>query len=153
MVVGYVLSPSYERTLKRFVASRGLEEHVIFTGSVPRQQVPRYYGAADIFVMLSSAEGGVAEALLEAMSCGKACLASDIPNNRVAAQEGDEVLFVDPADTEAVASAINGLLDEPSRRVDLGRRARRTVMRHFHWDVLAQQMVAVYEKALVAEER
>jgi glycosyltransferase involved in cell wall biosynthesis len=152
MVVGFVLSPSYERALRELVASQGVERHVIFTGPVPRHRLPEYYGAADLFVMLSTAEGGVAEALLEAMSCGRACLASDIPNNRVAAPDGNAVLFVDPDDPQAVAEAINGLLDDPSRCADLGRKARRTVMRHFHWDALAQQMVRVYEKVLAGDK-
>lgn len=150
LVVGFVLSPPYERALKEFVVRHGLEAHVIFAGLVPRQQIPHYYAAADAFVLLSAAEGGVPEVLLEAMSCGKACVASDIPNNRVAAPDGDEVLFVDPDDSEAVAEAISGLLAAPDRKAELGRKARRTVITHFHWDVLAQQLVSVYEKALKA---
>lgn len=148
MVVGYVLSAPYERALRQFVARHGLEAHVIFTGLVPRQQTPEYYGAADVFVMLSTAEGGVAEALLEAMSCGRACVVSDIPNNRTAAPDGHGLLFVDPGDPLAAAEAVSDLLDDAGRRTELGQEARRTVMAHFHWDALAQQMERVYERVL-----
>ena len=147
MIVGPSLSPPYERALKEFVASHGLGAHVIFTGPVPHQQIPQYYAAADLFVLLSTAEG-MPEVILEAMSCGRACVASAIPNNREAAPGGDEVLFVDPDDTQAVAEAINGLLGDPVRREELGLKARHTVLRHFRWEVLAQQMVRVYEKVL-----
>ncbi|MBI1884964.1 MAG: glycosyltransferase family 4 protein [Chloroflexi bacterium] len=150
MLVGNVLSSSYEQALRRSVASRGLERHVIFAGMVPREELPQYYAAAGAVVMLSSAEGGVAEVLLEAMSCGRPCLASDIPNNRAAAPEGDEMLFVDPDDPEAVASAISGLLADPVRSAELGGNARRTILKYFHWDVLARDLVAVYERALAA---
>jgi len=147
MLVGPGDSDAYGRALRGWVTAQGLEGRVLFTGAVPHQELPHYYAAADVFVLLSSAEG-MPEALLEAMSCGLACLASDIPNHREVAATGEELRLVAPGDASAVAEALGDLLADKRARARMGKLARRLVMERFRWEALVGEMETVYTKAL-----
>lgn len=60
--------------------------------------------------------------LLELMAAGCAVVASDVGDIRRTG--GDAVLAVPPGDAEAFTSAVHGLIAEPARAVEFGRRAR-----------------------------
>ena len=152
MFVGPVSSSRYYSQIQELVRSYSFEKHVIFTGSVINTELPKYYALADIFVLPSIAEG-LPGVLLEAMSCGKASIASSIPQNREVAKMGDEVIFVDPFNIEAIAEAINNLLSNPELRKRLGQDARRTVLQYFDWKVVAAQIVEVYQEALKTQPK
>ena len=53
-----------------------------------------------------------------------------------------------PADPEALAAELRGLLDEPRWQRDLGDAARATVAAHFTWDGCGRATVEAYEAAL-----
>jgi glycosyltransferase involved in cell wall biosynthesis len=152
MFVGPVSSSRYYSQIQELVRSYSLDKHVIFTGSVINAELPQYHTLADIFVLPSTAEG-LPGVLIEAMSCGKAAVASSIPQNREVAKRSDEVMFVDPFNTEAIAGAINNLLSNPELRKRLGQDARRTVLQYFDWKVVAAQIVEVYRKAIQGGRR
>ena len=66
----------------RMEASRmGVSERVQFLGTLSQAEIRALFEAADVFVLASLYEGQ-SNALLEAMSAGKAIVASDIPSNR-----------------------------------------------------------------------
>lgn len=46
----------YKKNLEKLVTSLHLEEHVIFTGQIPFEQVSYYYSMADVFVSASQSE-------------------------------------------------------------------------------------------------
>lgn len=151
MFVGPVSSSRYYSQIQGLVHSYSLDKHVIFTGSVVNAELPKYHALADIFVLPSTAEG-LPGVLIEAMSCGKAAVASSIPQNREVAKRGDELMFVDPFNTEAIAEAINNLLSNPELRKRLGQDARRTVLQYFDWKVVAAQIAEVYRKGIQGDE-
>ena len=54
----------------------GVINNVIFTGSVPDEELPEYFRAADVYVT-SSLHEGFCIPILEAMACGKPTIASN----------------------------------------------------------------------------
>jgi len=148
LLVGAVNSSSYYSEIRGLVRSLSLEGSVIFTGPIVNAELPKYHTLADVFVLPSTAEG-LAGVLIEAMSCGKAAVASDIPQNREVAKHGDEVIFVNPNNTQDIAGAINRLLDDSELRRILGQNARRTVLEYFGWKVVAAQIAEVYHEAIL----
>jgi glycosyltransferase involved in cell wall biosynthesis len=98
--------------------------HAVFPGFINQADLPKYYAAADVFVLGSTYEprGTV---INEAMACSLPLVVSD----RMGAI-GDLVLdgenaFVFPAgDTDALAHALQRLADDPELRERMGARSR-----------------------------
>ena len=74
---------------------------------------------------------GCPVALLEAMACGKACIATDVPGSRDIIENEVSGLLVPPEDAEALGDAIRRLAESPDLRQQLGHQARRRVEQHF----------------------
>lgn len=76
-------------------------------GEVPHAQMAALLDEVDVVVNSSLSEGGMANSVLEAMSRGKAVLASDIEGNRSVIEPGvDGLLFADAADFESQAERL-----------------------------------------------
>ncbi len=56
---------------------------------------------------------------------------------------GGGVLY-EPNDAESLARELGGLLEEPGRAAELGRRGRESVVKQFGWDMMAASMVGIY---------
>ena len=97
---------------------------------VDHGRLPSVYTAADVFVLPSFTEGH-AKVLLEAMSCGVPCVASDVGGNRAAIADGRTGLLVDPADADALAAAIERLVTHRDLARRLGEAARRDVVERY----------------------
>jgi glycosyltransferase involved in cell wall biosynthesis len=139
----------YQAQIDEFVRAHSLDDRVIFTGFVrDYADLPAYYNLADVYILLSRSEGNLPKTILEAMSCGRAVIAADIPQNREGARRGDEIVFVDPYDTGAIAAAVNRLLDDPALRQRLGENAHQSTLKYHAPEVIAQGMVRLYEDVL-----
>ena len=64
--------------LKQTAFRLGMEREVIFSGPVPRDDVPAYIDAMDICVLPDSSAFGSPIALFEFMAMGKPCVVSDL---------------------------------------------------------------------------
>jgi glycosyltransferase involved in cell wall biosynthesis len=110
-----------EKKLKMLSYDEGLMGKIIFAGV--QANVTRFLSALDIFAMPSYTEG-CPTALLEAMSSGKAIVASNIMSIREIVRHGVEAILVNPYDIEDLKQAILLLYDNPALRTKLGHNAR-----------------------------
>src|SRR5256712_1268314 len=96
-----------------------------FVSVVEHRRVPRYLADADAFVLPSSTEGHP-KALLEAMSAGVPCIASNVGGNRAIIEQGSTGLLFDVGDPKALADALARVLSdlESARALGGGARAR-----------------------------
>jgi glycosyltransferase involved in cell wall biosynthesis len=104
------------------------------------------YRAADVVVSASEYEG-FGLTLCEGMAAGAAVLAVD--TSSVPEVVGDAGILVARSDPALLADALVGLLGDPARRADLGRRAAARAA-GFTWEATARATRAVYEEALGA---
>jgi glycosyltransferase involved in cell wall biosynthesis len=102
---------------------------------VDHGRLPSIYTAADVFVLPSFTEGH-AKVLLEAMSCGVPCVASDVGGNRAAIADGRTGLLVDPVDPGALADAIERLVTDRDLARRLAEAARRDVVERYDLDTM-----------------
>lgn len=102
---------------------------VVVTGTVP--DVRPYLAHADVVVAPLRVARGIQNKVLEAMAMARAVAVSTDSATGLAGEPGAAYLTAGTAD-EFVA-AVDGLLADPARRVDIGAVARRTVETHYSW--------------------
>jgi glycosyltransferase involved in cell wall biosynthesis len=117
-----------EPKLREYVKKTKIEASVIFCGA--RGDIRSILSALDIFVLPSYVEG-LSTSLLEAISCGRAIVCSDIAANREVLTSGQEALFVDPNDSDSIKEAIELLATDAEVRSELSHRAK---VRSYEYD-------------------
>lgn len=130
------------RRLKAMAEGLGLNGQVLFLGSRPQAQLPRYYSAADLFVLPSHYES-FGMAALEAMACGAPVVASRAGGLSCIVKEGHSGLLVPNGNPEALAAAMGTLLSRRELRLELGWQGAREALA-FGWPRVTAQMVALY---------
>ena len=111
-----------------------------FVPVVEHGRVPAFLTAADAFVLPSHTEGHP-KILLEAMSAGVPCIASDVGGNRAIIEPEVTGLLFDLRDPGALAGALARVLDDPARARELGERARaRAVERYDLTRLVAEEI-------------
>ena len=128
-----------EKELKNRVALTNQCSRIRFLGF--RKDVPDLLAAADIFVLPSISEG-LPMGLLEAMASNCACIVTDIglpvENERTG-------IVVPPADANALASAIQRLMDDKELRRCIAKNARKFVEKNCDWNKITRKLTKIYE--------
>ncbi|WP_174591724.1 glycosyltransferase family 4 protein [Methanocella conradii] len=106
--INYPHDDEYKK-LRKIVVANGLEENVIFTGSVDDVDLPDYFRAADIYVT-SSVHEGFCIPLIEAMACGKPVIGSAC--TAIPETIGEGGIVFSPCDEQALAQLIVRILDD-----------------------------------------
>ena len=149
LLAGKPLDQEYQRSLLVQVRALNLEPRVHFLGEIT--DIPALLAEADMFVLPTWGRWrmeGCPVALLEAMACGKACIATDIPGARDLIQPGQSGLIVPPEDADAIATAIRRLIQDLDLRGRLGRAARDRVERHFTIEKEVARHTVMYAQLL-----
>lgn len=131
--------------LARQAREAGIEQSVSFVGESDR--VPDYLRAADGFVLPSVSEG-LSNALLEAMSCGLACVVTDSAGARNVIQDGRNGRLLGDETPSGLAALLVGLAERHDEREALGLAARATVEASFGLDSVARRYAALYDSLL-----
>ncbi len=111
-------------------------------------EVARWLQAADLYVHPSRADT-FPSGVLEALACGTPVVASRVGG--IPEQVRDETgVLVDPGDPAALASAIESLLADPSRRGQMSAAAAEDARTRFSLDRQVDAYVALYGELLAA---
>ncbi|MEY2490714.1 MAG: hypothetical protein QOC70_2656, partial [Verrucomicrobiota bacterium] len=86
---------------------------------------------ADVVVSASRDEAMPTVTILEAMSLGKALIATIVGGALEVLVEGENALLVRPEEPEALAIAIRRLIEDPALAGELGKKARETYEKNF----------------------
>ena len=125
-------------------------ESFSFLGYLPYDRLPALYARAAVYLLPTLYEN-VPLRMLEAMSSGAPVVASDvcgIPEVIVSYENG---ILVPPRNSEALASAMLQLLDDPSLAARLGRAGRATVHDAYNWNRVAELTAGSYRRMLNGE--
>ncbi|MFD3543095.1 GT4 family glycosyltransferase PelF [Streptomyces sp. NPDC058662] len=120
---------AYRLRLEKLAAELGVADGITYEGRVER--VAEAYAAGSV-VMLSSISEGFPFSIIEAMSCGRTTVSTDVGGVREAV--GDTGLVVPPREPETMARATLALLRDDARRAELGRLSRKRVVEKFTLD-------------------
>jgi len=121
----------------------GIADRLVLTKRIPRDSLVALYNACEVFVFPSLYEG-FGLPVLEAMSCGAPVVASNTP--ATAETLGDAGIQVDPADSRAIAQAMQSVMESQTLREELKAKAlSRSQM--YSWEATAQATKEVFHLA------
>ena len=139
--------PRLRKRIEAQVARLGLGDQVAFLGNVA--QLPERLGATRIFVLSTHWEG-LAQATMEAMAAGCACVVSDVTGAREVVEPGITGLRVAENDAAGMAAALAQLLTDPQEAERLGAHARRQALADFGREHMWQRYRLLLEQGLRA---
>jgi glycosyltransferase involved in cell wall biosynthesis len=117
---------------------------IIFTDYVPENDLIVLYSGATAFVYPSLFEG-FGLPVLEAMACGAPVITSN--SSSLPEVVGDAGVMVDPYDEEALAKAVQRVVEDPRLRAQLSEQGLLQA-RKFSWRRTAELTLAVYEEVV-----
>lgn len=136
-----ILGEGPERTrLEALVRKHHLEKSVWLLGE--KGEIPSWLAAFDLYCLPSLWEG-LPNSLLEAMSLGLPVIASAVDGIPEAVLDGKDGILVPPDRPTALAKILRTLVDDPARRLALGKEAQATIAERF----TLRRMLAEYEAA------
>ena len=115
-------------TLFLFVGDGALEDtapQIRRFGPLPNREVLALYPLADIVVVPSVIPDALSRVLLEAMTAGRAVIATRVGGTPELILDGKTGLLVERNDPAGLAAALRSLLSDSRRRTELGAAARR----------------------------
>ncbi len=124
------------------IKKHGLENEVVFTGSVDHSELPLYYNAADLFVFPSLHEGfGLPP--LEAMQCGCPVIVSNCSS--LPEVVGDAAIKINPENVDELADAMKRVMQSSKLRKELAKKGLAQAGK-FSWEKAARETLAVYRE-------
>jgi PEP-CTERM/exosortase A-associated glycosyltransferase len=129
-----------------------LWDHFVFAGKAPHADVRRHYSAMDILVYprVRSRLTELTTPLkpLEAMAMEKVVVGSDVGGLRELFSDGETGFLVEPENPHALAKRLLSLIESPTVRGAMGKRAREFVARERDWEKIVSRYLDVYQGAV-----
>ena len=143
---------AYRLMLQRRAERLGVDANVIFHNRfVSHEELVEFLGAADLYVTpYLKEEQSTSGTLAYAVGCGKAVISTPYRYARELLDDGRGIL-VPWRDGEAIGREIVGLLDDPTRRIELQQRAS-AFGRSMGWPIVARRYVECFERARASHE-
>lgn len=142
--LAYIGRGSLESELNQRIAAMGMEDRVVLTGLMPRDEVFAWLGRSHVLISTSKGEG-LPVAVIEAMAARCPVILSDIPPHRELADGASFVPLVPPNDVDGFATEIRRLQSmSQDELTELGRRCRDHVLARFTLPTMHSQLDQVY---------
>jgi phosphatidyl-myo-inositol alpha-mannosyltransferase len=126
--------------------SRHRVANVVMAGYVPDSVKPRYYNSADIFCAPATGAESFGIVLLEAMASALPVVATEVPGYMSVLEPGRDSLTVRPKGWAELGAALIVLARDAQLRARMGMYGHEKA-RRYAWDVVASQVLEVYEDA------
>ncbi|MEE9303035.1 MAG: glycosyltransferase family 4 protein [Thiotrichaceae bacterium] len=113
-----------------------------------QEDISAIWRKSHIAILPSYYREGIPRSLLEAASCGRAVITTDMPGCREIVHHGENGLLIAPKDTQAIVDAIITLIDNPQMRQEMGVSGRRMIEQGFTEEQVVSETLSVYESLL-----
>lgn len=133
-----------EDEFKSFVMKNKLNEYVHFAGFVRNDELPKYYGASDIYVSCSLCDG-TSLSLLEAMACGLPTVVTDVRAIMEWVRDGENGFVVPRKDPKKLAEKVIQLLKDEEMRKKFGNFNMKIAKERADWTRNFKKLEKTYE--------
>lgn len=125
-----------------------IEKQVVFTGHVSDDELPAYYNLANVSVLPSIDKSeAFGLALVEAMSCAKPVIASNLPGVRSVVDDKINGLLVRPKDSQDLSEKIDYILTHENKAIQFGQAGRSKVEKEYDWQMIGQKINRLYNES------
>lgn len=138
-----------ERKAVESAVPENLRDRVMFAGRVDPLELAGVFGRAAVVCAPSLGGESFGIVLLEAMAAGRPVVASSIPGYAAVLRDGVDGVLVPPGDPDALAAALERVLDDPNAARAMGEAGRERA-RRYDWPSIAAAIEKVYERAIAA---
>jgi len=128
---------------RRVVEALGLNDNVRFTGY--RDDVERWYQAADLTVLASENEG-LARSMIESVACGTPVVSFDVASAREILEGHNCGLVVPQGNYRELRTGIIELWEDDSLRTSMGRQGATIARTLFNPETVARQYQTLYQR-------
>ncbi|MEM2211735.1 MAG: glycosyltransferase family 4 protein [Nitrososphaerales archaeon] len=142
----------YDQNLKQLVKELQLQDKVIFTGSISRDELMQAYEACDVVVLPSIMEG-FGLTIAEGMAFGKPVIGSATGGIMMQIWPGVNGYLLKPNDVEQLSQAIITILSNDELRKSLGVKAREIYEKQYSLERGVRDNLDLYERVLALNSR
>jgi glycosyltransferase involved in cell wall biosynthesis len=138
--------------LQKLIEKFGLMDEVTMTGFIPAEQLPKFYAAADFFILPTSDLEGFGLVTPESMACGTPVLGTPVGGTKeILSPFNSRFLFKDSS-PEAMAtgieSAINHYFNDQNEFNKLRLSCREYVEKNYSWQRHTKQLISIIAEAI-----
>jgi len=141
-----------ESEIRSQIAALGLTGRIILTGRIPQEDIPKIYSLVNVLAYprrsMRLTELVTPLKPLEAMAMGRALVASDVGGHRELVRHEETGLLVTAGSSEALARALERLLDDAPLRRRLEAQGPQWVRTQRTWERMTEPYAALYARAL-----
>ena len=139
--------------LESLVKELNIGRNIIFTGTVPYENVPEYINVSDIcvapFIRERNEKIGLSPLkIYEYLACEKPVVASNIRGVGNLLESSNSGISVIPDNPNELAKAIIKLLNDKQLREQMGKNGREMVVNNYSWENTAKKTIEVFENIL-----
>ena len=137
---------------EKLIDELDLHDTVSFVSGISDAELVELMGSAELACVPSLYEG-FSLPTAELMACETPLVVSRagaIPE--VVGPDGECAVLVEPGDVGQLTVAIAELLDDPTRRAQMGKAGRRRVLERFSWRAVAEATADAYERVIAASK-
>ncbi|MNI20297.1 Mannosylfructose-phosphate synthase [compost metagenome] len=131
--------------LEKRIIEYGLQDHVRMLGYVSDQDLPRYYQAADLFVVPTQALEGFGLITVEAMSSGLPVMATPIGGSREILEKFDSDMLFKSVESHDMASGMIRIINNRERWPS-AEQCRSHILEYYTWEQVTKRVEAVFDK-------
>jgi glycosyltransferase involved in cell wall biosynthesis len=144
-IAGRVLDPAFWPKVEAVAKTL---QHFSVRGALNHAEAVELMREADVIISASRDEAMPTVTILEAMSLGKALIATVVGGAREVLIEGENALLVGPEAADELALAIRRLIENPGLADELGKKARATYEKNFTMERFGEEFRQLIEEAI-----
>jgi glycosyltransferase involved in cell wall biosynthesis len=144
-IAGRVLDPDFWPKVEAVAKTL---QHFSVRGALNHAEAIELMREADVIISASRDEAMPTVTILEAMSLGKALIATVVGGAREVLIEGENALLVGPEAPDELALAIRRLIENPALAGELGKKARATYEKNFTMERFGEEFRQLIDEAI-----
>lgn len=136
-----------EEKLKELSRKLGVNNRVIFYGSVGHDKMPKFLKISDVFIRPSLSEG-LGSSFLEAMAAGIPVVGTPVGGILDFLKDGETGLFCQVNNPKSIAEKIELILRDGALQQKIITNSKELVIKNYDWEIVSRKMEKIFEELI-----